>query len=106
MIKQERILSTVKGGRGLKLTIEYIKGYERPWLLKREDGEYNQHAHFYTKKEAEKVKNLIEVNRYPKNKDQKYAMQKILTENEFKKLCKKDRYFNPGVKRRVSFCVR
>ena len=67
---------------------------ERPWLIVREDGEYSQHAHMRTKKEALKVRNLIDRWVYPYNKNYKTAVQRLLTEEEFKSLDKKDRYFN------------
>lgn len=67
---------------------------ERPWLIVREDGEYSQHAHLRTKKEALKVRNLIDRWVYPYNKNYKTAVQRLLTEEEFKSLDKKDRYFN------------
>lgn len=67
---------------------------ERPWLIVREDGEYSQHAHMRTKKEALKVRNLIDRWVYPYNKNYKVAVQRLLTEEEFKSLDKKDRYFN------------
>lgn len=67
---------------------------ERPWLIVREDGEYSQHAHLRTKQEALKVRNLIDRWVYPYNKNYKIAVQRLLTEEEFKSLDKKDRYFN------------
>lgn len=67
---------------------------ERPWLIVREGGEYSQHAHLRTKKEALKVRNLIDRWVYPYNKNYKTAVQRLLTEEEFKSLDKKDRYFN------------
>ncbi|WP_148466210.1 hypothetical protein [Peptoniphilus harei] len=67
---------------------------ERPWLIAREDGEYSQHAHLRTKQEALKVRNLIDRWVYPYNKNYKIAVQRLLTEEEFKSLDKKDRYFN------------
>ena len=48
-----------------------------------------------TKKDAEKVRNLIDLEKYPYCKDFKVAMQRLLTEEEFKGLKKKPRYFNP-----------
>lgn len=78
----------------IKLSIKYLKGFERPWLLKRDRGKHKQHAHFYTKKDAVKVRNLIDCNKYPFCKEYKIAMQRILTEEEFKALNKKQRYIN------------
>ena len=78
----------------MELTIKYYpKLPKRKWLLKREGGAYEQHAHFLCKKDAENVRRLIDGNKYPYNKKYKIAMQ-ILTEEEFKKLNKKQRYFN------------
>ncbi|MDD7319288.1 MAG: hypothetical protein PUG74_11550 [Prevotellaceae bacterium] len=67
---------------------------ERPWLIKRVGGKYEQHAHLRTKKDALKVRNLIDCGKYPYNKKYKIAIQRLLTEEEFKSLDKKDRYFN------------
>lgn len=72
---------------------------ERPWLLVRVDGEYEQHAHLKTKKDAVKVRNLIDAWRYPYCPEYKVAMKRLLTEEEFKSLDKKLRYFNPSKKR-------
>ena len=79
----------------MKLTIRYIETCkERPWLIKRENGTYRQHAHLHTKKDALKVRQLIDSNKYPYSRNYKIAMQRLLTEEEFKKLDKKQRYFN------------
>lgn len=87
----------------MKLSIIYFENLERPWLLKREDGEYEQHCHFKTKKDAHRIKHLIEINKYPGKKDEKYAMQRILTEEEFKKLDKKQRYYNNSCLKSVNY---
>lgn len=79
----------------MKLTIKYYsKLPKRKWLLIREGGAYEQHAHFLRKKDAIKCRNLIDANKYPYNKKYKLAMKRILTEEEFKKLNKKQRYYN------------
>lgn len=86
----------------MKLTIKYYpKLAERKWMLIREGGAYEQHAYFLCKKDAEIVRRLIDRNKYPYNKKYKIAMQRILTEEEFKKLDKKQRYYNvnKGVRR-------
>ena len=79
----------------MKLTIKKLNIPERPWLIVRGGGEYRQHAHLRTKKDAERVRNLVDCGRYPYCKDYKIAMQRLLTEEEFKKLKKKPRYYNP-----------
>ncbi|MET3616742.1 hypothetical protein ABID14_000362 [Peptoniphilus olsenii] len=68
----------------MKLTIKYLHNLDRPWLLKREHGKYRQHAHMRTKKDAIKVRQLIDLNKYPLCRDYKIAMQRLLTEEEFK----------------------
>lgn len=79
----------------MKLIIKYKpKCEERPWLVVRENGEYKQHAHLRTKQEALKVRNIIDRWVYPYNKNYKIAVKRLLTEEEFKSLDKKDRYIN------------
>lgn len=78
----------------MKLSIKYLPRLKRPWLLKREHGEYSQHAHFYTKKEAKCCRSLIDSNKYPVEKKYKIAMKRLLYEEEYKKLNKKERYYN------------
>lgn len=79
----------------MRLSIRYLKNCkDRPWLLKREGGKYEQHAHLRTKKDALTVRRLIDANRYPYCKDYKIAMQRILTRDEYKSLNKKPRYKN------------
>ena len=84
----------------MKLSIIHTSKMERCWLLVRKNGEYSQHAHFYTLEEAELCRKLIDRNQYPRQKKYIYPMQRILTVEEFQRLRKKDRYFNPqkGVK--------
>ena len=79
----------------MKLSIKFKpRCDERPWLLVRVGGEYSQHAHLKSKSDCIKVRHLIDINKYPYNKDFKIAMKRLLTEEEFKKLDKKQRYFN------------
>ncbi|MDU5377328.1 hypothetical protein [Peptoniphilus lacydonensis] len=67
---------------------------ERPWLIIREGGEYSQHAYLKSKSDCIKVRHLIDINKYPYNKDFKIAMKRLLTEEEFKNLEKHQRYYN------------
>ena len=85
----------------MKLSIKYYPKMERAYLLKREYGEYSQHAHFYTRKEAIKCRNLIDSMTFPRDKKYVIAMKRILTESEFKALNKKPRYYcvNKGCRR-------
>lgn len=80
----------------MQLTIRKLSDdMDRPWLIKREHGAYEQHAHMHTKRDAEQVRRLIDCGRYPYRKEYKVAMQRLLSEEEFKMLDKKQRYFNP-----------
>lgn len=78
----------------MKLSIVYLPRLERPFLLRREHGDYSQHAHFYTKKEAEVCRRLIDAKKYPREEKYRIAMQRLLTEEEWKRLNKKPRYKN------------
>ena len=87
----------------MKLSIKFKpRCDERPWLLVREGGEYSQHAHLKSKKDCIKVRHLIDINKYPYNSEYKIAMKRLLTEEEFKSLDKKQRYYNSnrGVRRK------
>ena len=84
----------------MKLSIKFKQRCdERPWLLVRVGGKYEQHAHLKSKRDAIRIRNLIDAGKYPYCKDYKIAMQRLLTEEEFKSLDKKLRYFNPSKKR-------
>lgn len=48
----------------------------------------------HTRKEAMLVRNIIDRWVYPCNKNLKIAVRRLLTEEEFKSLDKKQRYFN------------
>lgn len=78
----------------MQISIKYLESLDRPWLIKRVHGFYEQHAHMYTRKDAVKVRELIDANRYPYRREYKTAMQRLLTEEEFKQLDKKQRYYN------------
>lgn len=78
----------------MKLTIKKLNIPGRPWLIKRDHGTYKQHAHLHTREDAEKVRQLIDSNRYPCSHDYKIAMRRLLTEEEFKRLNKRPRYYN------------
>lgn len=78
----------------MNLSIIYYPKMERQWLLKREGGEYEQHANFFTREEALLCRKLIDLNKYPREKKYQRAMRRILTEKEYKQLKKKQRYYN------------
>lgn len=78
----------------MKLDIKYKPTCkERPWLIVRVGGEYEQHAHMHTRKEAKLVRNIIDRWVYPYNKNLKIAVRRLLTEEEFKSLDKKTKIF-------------
>ena len=83
----------------MKLSIIYLPNLHRPWLLKREHGAYEQHAHFFTKKEALCCRKLIDACKYPREEKYRIAMQRLLTDKEYKGLNKKPRFYkkNCGV---------
>lgn len=83
----------------MKLSIVYLPNLHRPWLLRREHGEYCQHAHFFTKKEAECCRKLIDACKFPREEKYRIAMQRLLTDEEYKGLNKKPRFYkrNCGV---------
>lgn len=83
----------------MKLYIVYLPNLHRPWLLRREHGEYCQHAHFFTKKEALCCRRLIDANKFPREEKYRIAMQRLLTKDEYKGLNKKPRFYkrNCGV---------
>ena len=76
----------------MKLSIIYLPNLHRPWLLKREHGEYSQHAHFFTKKEALCCHKLIDAGKFPREEKYRIAMQRLLTDKEYKELNKKPRF--------------
>lgn len=79
----------------MKLSIKFKpRCNDRPWLLVREGGDYEQHAHLKSKSDCIKVRHLIDINKYPYNSEYKIAMKRLLTEEEFKSLDKKQRYYN------------
>lgn len=78
----------------MKLSILYLPNLNRPWLLKREHGKYEQHAHFYTEKAANQCRTLIDAMKYPYNKDFLIAMRRILTDQEMNRLRRKQHYKN------------
>lgn len=90
----------------MKLTIKYYpKLLKRKRILIREGGAYERHARFLCKEDSLDVRRLIDSNKYPYNKKYKLAMKRILTEEEFKNLKKKQRYFNVNNETRtVSVC--
>lgn len=79
---------------GIKLSIRRLTSrMDRLSRIVRERGFYNQHAHTHMRRDA--VCRLIDSGRYPHCKEYKTVMRWLLSEEEFKMLDKKPRYFNP-----------
>ena len=71
----------------MKLSIRYKpRCIDRPWLIKRVNGKYGQHAHMKSKKDAVKLRNLLDKNLMPYSDDFKIAAKRLLTDKEFKRL--------------------
>lgn len=71
----------------MKLSIRYKpRCIDRPWLIKRVNGKYGQHAHMRRKKDAVKLRNLLDKNLMPYSKEFKTAAKRLLSEKEYKKL--------------------
>lgn len=71
----------------MKLSIRYKpRCYDRPWLIKRVNGKYGQHAHMRRKKDAVKLRNLLDKNLLPYSEEFKIAAKRLLSEKEYKKL--------------------
>lgn len=83
----------------MKLSIVYFPRLNRKWLLKREGGAYEQHAHFFTKKEAVECRKLIEAEKFPRQKKYRIVMARILTDEEFKRLNKKPNFYKKSCRR-------
>lgn len=70
----------------MKLSIRYKpRCYDRPWLIKRVNGKYGQHAHMRRKKDAVKLRNLLDKNLMPYSEEFKIAARRLLSEKEYKK---------------------
>lgn len=78
----------------MKLSIYHYPKMKRQWLLKRENGQYEQHAHFFSKKECIMCRKLIDARKLPREDKYKIAIKRLLTEEEYKNLNKKQKYYN------------
>ena len=79
----------------MNISIKYLQSCcPRPWLVKRENGTYEQHAHMRTKKDALMVRRLIDAGNYPYSKEYEVAMRRLLYKDEFNCLNKKPQYHN------------
>lgn len=87
--------------RNIEFAIEVYDNFEKIYLLKRVNGTYDQHCHFDNKKDALDCIRIIQNGLRPKNKKQAKQIKRLLTDKEFLRLNKKDKYYNQncGVKR-------
>lgn len=71
----------------MKLSIIYKpRCFDRPWLIKRVNGKYGQHAHMRRKKDDVKLRNLLDKNLMHYSEEFKTAARRLLSEKEYKKL--------------------
>lgn len=71
----------------MKLSIRYKpRCIDRPWLIKRVNGKYGQHAHMKSKRDAVKLRNLLDKNLMPYSEEFRTAAKRLLSEKESKKL--------------------
>ena len=80
--------------RNIELDIEVYDNFTKPYLLKRVDGTYEQHCHFENKQDALDCIHIIQNGLSPKNKKQAKQLKRLLTDEEFKRLNKKEKYYN------------
>ena len=79
-----------------QIKIKHLENLHRPWLIYREGGRYDQHAHCETKEDAQRIKKLIACRRYPQKPRHRIAVERLLTEEEIRQLNRKPRYHRPG----------
>lgn len=86
----------------MKLSIRYKpRCYDRPWLIKRVNGKYGQHAHMRRKKDAVKLRNLLDKNLMPYSEEFKIAAKRLLSEKEYKKLKNSSNKAYKGIKKKI-----
>lgn len=78
----------------IALEIDYFEDYERPWLVRRKDGEYEEHAHFTSEESAKDLQKKLNAKKYPNDKEGVEAINRILTPEEKAQLKKTPRYVN------------
>lgn len=85
----------------MKIQFDIIKQHGS-YIVRRVDGEYKQHAHISTMKGCKKLIGYIHSNTLPFSRYLQISCQRLLTEDEYRQLRKKQRYYNvnKGVKKR------
>ena len=90
----------------MKLSIRYKpRCYDRPWLIKRVNGKYGQHAHMWRKKDAVKLRNLLDKNLMPYSEEFKIAARRLLREKEYKKIGNSSNKACKGIKKNKKPCM-
>lgn len=85
----------------MKLSIRYKpRCIDRPWLIKRVNGKYGQHAHMRRKKDAVKLRNLLDKNLMPYSEEFKIVAKRLLSEKEYKKLENSNSKAYKGIKKK------
>lgn len=87
--------------RNIEFDIKFYDNFNKPYLLKRVNGTYDQHCHFEEEKDALDCIRIIQNGLRPKDKNQANQIKRLLTDKEFLRLNKKEKYYNQncGVKR-------
>lgn len=90
------------GPGGTKLSVK-VRKVRNGYILKRLDGQYDQHSHFHREKGAEILERAIRDRVMPKKPYFRSALERVLTPEEIETFVvhKKPRYFNSqkGVRR-------
>lgn len=77
----------------LKIQFDIIKQHGS-YMVRRVDGEYCQHTHLSSKKGCKLLISFIHRNTLPSSRYLQISCQRLLTEDEYKRLRKKQRYYN------------
>ena len=81
-------------GSRLKVNLDIIKQHGN-YIVRRTDGEYNQHAHISTMGGCRLLIDCVKRNKLPKSKYLVGSCKRLLTEKEYESLKKpKDCYYN------------
>ena len=93
--RAEQSLNIKWVGDGLQIQFDIIKDSSRGYIVKRIDGDYEQHAHVSTLNGCRLLINLIHKGMMPTSKYLQDSARRLLTEEEYKSLRqKKQRYVN------------
>lgn len=77
----------------MKIQFDIIKQHGN-YIVRRVDGEYSQHAHLSSMKGCKLLIRLIHTNTLPSSRYLQESCRRLLSEDEYKRLRKKQRYYN------------